>query len=335
MYEVLAAILHLGDVTFEGEEQAVLDAAGQKALDAAAAALQYTPRELLLQLTERWIAAGPSEEICITLAPAEARQVRDAVAKAIYQRLFLFYVAQLNAQLSPAALREAGAGGGGKPALTRAASLQHTMSQQGLSEKVVGLLDIFGFESLSVNGLEQAPPARVGPGLGVRATGLGLGPQASSSRSPLLRRCLLWPTVRGPGHGRLHATRAACPRQICINLANERLHSLFLSYVFHGLPPSQLKILLRGDPGRIDNTQCVEMLCATPVGVLHLLDFQCKAPRATEASFCLAVNQTHGASQFLRTPKVSKAQGVTANENTGFFVRRLRTLALDLVRTQL
>ena len=142
----------------------------------------------------------------------------------------------------------------------------------------------------------------------------------ASSRRPQL----------GPGLGlrvnpnpnlRVNLTLALTLTQICINLANERLHSLFLSYVFHGLPPSQLKILLRGDPGRIDNTQCVEMLCATPVGVLHLLDFQCKAPRATEASFCLAVNQTHGASQFLRTPKVSKAQGVTANENTGFFVR--------------
>ena len=186
LFEVLAAILHLGDVAFEGEDKAVLDAAGQKALDAAAAALQYTPGELLLQLTERWIAAGPSEEICITLAPAEARQVRDAVAKAIYQRLFLFYVEQLNAQLSPAALR----GALGTPravTATRRGSLQRAMSRSGLSEKVVGLLDIFGFESLAVNGLEQ----------------------------------------------------------ICINLANERLHSLFLSYVFHGLPPSQVRVRVR------------------------------------------------------------------------------------------
>ena len=48
-----------------------------------------------------------------------------------------------------------------------------------------------------------------------------------------------------------------------------------------------------------------KLLGAPPNGILHLLDFQCKAPRATETSFCLAVNQTHGASQFLRTPKVS------------------------------
>ena len=32
LFEVLAAILHLGDVAFEGEDKAVLDAAGQKAL---------------------------------------------------------------------------------------------------------------------------------------------------------------------------------------------------------------------------------------------------------------------------------------------------------------
>ena len=356
LYEVLAAILHLGDVTFEGKsgpsghgEQAVPDVAGQKALGAAAAALQYTPEDLLLQLTERWIAAGPSEEICITLAPAEARQVRDAVAKAIYQRLFVFYVAQLNTQLSPAALSTSGAAGG-RPELTRTASLQRTMSQCGLAEKVVGLLDIFGFESLSVNGLEQARPWARGAGTG---TGCSLGAAAVEPPQPpqppqqpqqpqqplphsyfsgpsrslpssLRRDATLWPphsALAGPGQAAFYSRCVACPWQICINLANERLHSLFLSYVFHGLPPSQLKILLKGDPGRIDNTQCVELLCKTPVGVLHLLDFQCKAPRATEASFCLAVNQTHGASQFLRTPKLSKAQGVTADENTGFFVR--------------
>ena len=59
-----------------GDEKATPDAAGATALDAAGAALRYGAAELLQQLTERWIAAGPSEEICITLAPAEARQAR-------------------------------------------------------------------------------------------------------------------------------------------------------------------------------------------------------------------------------------------------------------------
>ena len=43
--------------------------------------------------------------------------------------------------------------------------------------------------------------------------------------------------------------------------------------------------------------------------------------QASESSFCVAVNEGHGASQFLRVPKISKQAGVTADEKTGFFVR--------------
>ena len=49
------------------------------------------------------------------------------------------------------------------------------------------------------------------------------------------------------------------------------------------------------------------MLGEAPNGILHLLDFQCKAPRATEASFCLAVNQTHGI--FYREPNIQHSDG--------------------------
>ena len=262
LYTILAALLHLGDVTFEPhDERSTPDAAGKVALESAAALLEYPAGELLLNLTQRWIAAGPGEEICIPLPPAEARQVRDAVCKALYQRLFMYHVHLLNNALSPAALGESVAA---KPAAPmRRHSLNKSLTDVGAQEKVVGLLDVFGFESLAENGLEQ----------------------------------------------------------ICINFANERLHALFLGNVFQGIPPSQLKILLGGDAGRIDNSACLKMLGDPPSGILHLLDFQCKAPKASDHGFCLAVNQTHGHSQFLRTPKVSKAAGINADQNSGFFVR--------------
>ena len=259
---ILAALLHLGDVTFEPhDERSTPDAAGKVALESAAALLQYPAAELLLNLTQRWIAAGPGEEICIPLPPTEARQVRDAVCKSLYQRLFMYHVHLLNNALSPAALGESVAATPAAP--MRRGSLNKSLEDVGAHEKVVGLLDVFGFESLAANGLEQ----------------------------------------------------------ICINLANEKLHNLFLGAVFQGIPPSQLKVLLGGDAGRIDNGACLKMLGEPPSGILHLLDFQCKAPKASDQAFCLAVNQTHGHSQFLRTPKVSKAAGVDADQNSGFFVR--------------
>ena len=284
LFGTLAAILHLGDVTFAGDERGcAVDAAGAAPLGSAAKLLGIEPSEVELHMTTRWISAGPGDEVEIKLSPEVSAQSRDSVVKAIYQRLFLYFVHSLNALLLPSALKaaaaaaapEAGKGGGkggGKEAgaklnkAERRGSLMRRMSnmggaQGGANSKVVGLLDIFGFESLSTNGFEQ----------------------------------------------------------LCINFANERLHSLFLSTVFQGLPEEQLKSILGADDGRIDNRPCLAMLGEPPDGILHLLDFMCKAPKATDSTFCVAVNAKHERSQFLRVPRVSKA--CKADEKTGFIVR--------------
>ena len=139
----------------------------------------------------------------------------------------------------------------------------HSYLTKGAPDRIVGLLDVFGFESLQENGLEQ----------------------------------------------------------ICINLANETLHNLFLSHVFHGISASQLRTILGDDAARIDNAKCLELLATPPNGILQLLDFQCKAPRASDETFCLAVNQKHGggASSFLKTPTLSRT--CTSDEKTAFIVR--------------
>ena len=279
LFGTLAAILHLGDVTFAGDERGcAVDSAGAGPLGSAAKLLGIEPSEVELHMTTRWISAGPGDEVEIKLSPEVSSQSRDAVVKAIYQRLFLYFVHQLNALLLPSALKaaaaEAGKGGGGKEAAAkkpdrkagRRGSLMRRMSsmggaQGGANSKVVGLLDIFGFESLATNGFEQ----------------------------------------------------------LCINFANERLHALFLSSVFQGLPEEQLKSVLGADDGRIDNRPCLAMLGEPPDGILHLLDFMCKAPKATDSTFCVAVNAKHERSPFLRVPRVSKA--CQADEKTGFVVR--------------
>ena len=86
-----------------------------------------------------------------------------------------------------------------------------------------------------------------------------------------------------------------------------------------GLADTQLRAVLGDDDGRIDNRPCLELVASPPNGILQLLDFQCKAPSATDGSFCVAVNGQHGASQFLRVPRLSR--DCSHDETTGFVVR--------------
>ena len=237
----LAAVLHLGDITFEGDERGCTSVSAAP-LAAAAEALGVDAAVLRERLTEKLI--GVVEVVTVPLPPEGAALARDAVAKGLYLRLFSFYTKCLNLLL-----REdtASAGGGGD-------------SSRG-GGRTVGLLDVFGFESLATKSLEQ----------------------------------------------------------LCINFANEKLHALFLSHVFKETPAALLKALLGADASGIDNRPCVALVEAPPNGILHLLDHQCRAPNASEQSFCAAVNEAHGENAFLTVPKLSKACAVDAR--SGFIVR--------------
>ena len=234
-------MLRLGDVRFEGDDKGSAPTAeGARALEAAASLLGVGEADFRKQLTERLISVG-SEDVTIPLAPDAARAARDACCKAIYQRLFTFYVHCLNVLL--------------RPSSTVGASSQDSRGRS------VGLLDIFGFESLQTNSLEQ----------------------------------------------------------LCINYANEKLHALFLTHVFHGVDIELLERIIGDDTSGIDNTPCLALLESPPNGILHLLDHQCRSPNASEEAFCLAANQKHAASPFFTVPKLSRACSV--DESGGFVVR--------------
>ena len=155
--KVLAAILHLGDVKLDDPSEAgaapvarrrtasspsQIEGAQSKAALICAATLLGVNQKLLEQkLTTRMICVPGEPEVVVPLPPSEARSERDAIAKIVYQRLFYLLVHELLTVLGHAGGAKGGGGGGGGEARA--------------DTRRIGLLDIFGFESLATNSLEQ------------------------------------------------------------------------------------------------------------------------------------------------------------------------------------
>ncbi|XP_061540143.1 unconventional myosin-VIIa [Phycodurus eques] len=131
--KLLAAILHIGNVNFEGtivnnlEGCEILDSLH---FDMASQLLEVDPKVLEKSLSQRSFMTI-RESVSKVLTSTQALDGRDAFVKAIYGRLFIWVVDKINAAIH-------------KP--------------PGESDEVrqsIGLLDIFGFENFSTNSFEQ------------------------------------------------------------------------------------------------------------------------------------------------------------------------------------
>ena len=242
-------MLHLGDITFEGDERGCT-AVSAAPLAAAAEALGVDAAVLRERLTEKLI--GVVEVVTRVRTIDRLRAPRSRATR--WRRGFTCGSSRSTRSASTYCSART------PPPLAAAARGGRRWQRRG-GGRTVGLLDVFGFESLATNSLEQ----------------------------------------------------------LCINFANEKLHALFLSHVFKETPAALLKALLGADASGIDNRPCVALVEAPPNGILHLLDHQCRAPNASEQSFCAAVNEAHGENAFLTVPKLSKACAVDAR--SGFIVR--------------
>ena len=131
--ETLAAILCLGNVALDpvnGNEESALRPDARPALVAAASFLGVSSHDLTLALTTRLVPAKQQEVLRRPLTAQQATDARDALAKALYERLFASIVHQINHAL---------AGHSGEQAKT----------------SVIGVLDIYGFEIFAWNSFEQ------------------------------------------------------------------------------------------------------------------------------------------------------------------------------------
>lgn len=130
VWKVVAAILHLGNITFKLEED-VIQIANRAAVSDVAKLLNVTESELMNSLTQRVIAAR-GDVMMKSHNVTQAEFGRDALAKAIYDRLFSWIINRIN-----------------KSILVPGGKVQKRYNN------VLGVLDIYGFEIFDTNSFEQ------------------------------------------------------------------------------------------------------------------------------------------------------------------------------------
>ncbi|XP_068599325.1 unconventional myosin-VIIb [Brachionichthys hirsutus] len=132
VFKLLAAILHLGNVRFEGtviNNLESCDVVSSPHFNMASQLLEVAPKELVKSLTQHSFMTT-RESVTKALTSAQALESRDAFVKAIYGRLFLWIVAKINTVISK-------------------------QPKDSESQQSIGLLDIFGFENFKKNSFEQ------------------------------------------------------------------------------------------------------------------------------------------------------------------------------------
>jgi len=129
MYHTLSGILHLGNLEFEGEDEASICSDGA-VLTNICTQLGLDQEQLNLAMTQS-VTVIAGEPVVRKLNLEAAEDVRDATSKAIYSTLFSWIVKKSNDVLAK--------GGAGKLP----------------DDTSMGILDIFGFENFARNSLEQ------------------------------------------------------------------------------------------------------------------------------------------------------------------------------------
>ena len=130
IFEILAGILHLGQITFVGKDGnndiAMIAPSSHKSVDIVCELFQIRVEDFAEKIVIRQIeVVGDSMEVPLTVE--QASDGKDALAKEIYARLFLWLVGVINV----------------------------STTSYNMVDKTIALLDIFGFESFQSNKFEQ------------------------------------------------------------------------------------------------------------------------------------------------------------------------------------
>lgn len=135
IFSTFAAILHLGNVGLEGKDApAKLQRGTEYSLDMAAYLLGVDKNDLLGSINHKTVQMGGRRGSVVRVPQNadQSSQIRDALAKELYSRIFDLVVGRLNAVMDP--------------------RMYNQTAQYG---STVGLLDIYGFEIFETNSFEQ------------------------------------------------------------------------------------------------------------------------------------------------------------------------------------
>jgi myosin-5 len=136
IFTLVACVLHLGNLEFSENEKNESQITNQEDINNLAELMMVTPGELEFALTKRTISAGARGSMAeISLSAVESARSTNGLAKDIFSKIFDWLVGQINKSTS-----QMTGGGNGNGAA---------------SAKFIGILDIFGFESLQINSFEQ------------------------------------------------------------------------------------------------------------------------------------------------------------------------------------
>ena len=125
VFRVLELVLHIGNVSFSNSDQAEVKNLSELYILSELLGIEHTH---IIQALTVSVNTARNETITIPYNSRKAQDVRDATAKALYERTFAWIVYRINQSLSPAS---------------------------GDNSNQIGILDIFGFENFQRNGFEQ------------------------------------------------------------------------------------------------------------------------------------------------------------------------------------
>jgi len=131
IFTLLGGILHLGNVLFKDlfiDGMDSVDVLNEKDAEQAATLFGCEPKVLMDTLCTRSVESG-KDKVITRLSPAHANYGRDALCKAVYNRLFDWLVSRINDSVRA--------------------------PKRAFDKKVIGVLDIYGFEVFKVNSFEQ------------------------------------------------------------------------------------------------------------------------------------------------------------------------------------
>nr|CAB3264155.1 unconventional myosin-Ic-like [Phallusia mammillata] len=127
LFEIVASVLHLGNVNFSANDEGNAVVQNDHVVQKVSILLGCDLDQLLQALTHRTIEAN-KEKMQSPLAVDQAVYARDALAKAVYGRMFNWLVESLNGSLTNKDVKR---------------------------RSLIGLLDIYGFEIFKSNSFEQ------------------------------------------------------------------------------------------------------------------------------------------------------------------------------------